>query len=203
MALLTGAIVAVGDSITLGTGASFAWPSAVATALSLTAHNVAHGGAGWGAGSNLTTAAASEVDTAYVAASPQPFLLLFAGRNDISSIHTSKTGAQTYALFETYIAARLTAGWSRHRIVVCTALAGTDCAPAETAAYNALLVTGVATYGYQIVRLDLDPDIGGSSAYLNTTYFNVDQIHLADAGQQRVADLVAAVKLQRQTVSWT
>lgn len=198
MAFIQGTIIAVGDSLTDGSGGVTSWPTRMATDLGLTAINHGHGAEGWafnatGGTSNptLISRAAAEVD-ANVGTVPQPFLILWAGTNDMV---WGATPAQAYASFSTYMDARLAAGWARGKIVVLTCLPRDPGQVEEDrVAYNSLLVSGQATYGYSIVRLDLDSRIGVADANLNTTYYNVDQTHLKNAGQQVVADLVEATR---------
>jgi hypothetical protein len=198
MAFIQGTIVAVGDSLTDGSGGVTSWPTRMATDLGLTAINHGHGAEGWafnasGGTSNptLTSRAPSEVDT-NVGTSPQPFLILWAGTNDMV---WGSTPAQAYASFAIYMDARLAAGWARRNIVVLTCLPrDPGQVEADRVSYNSLLVSGQAIYGYSLVRLDLDSRIGLADCNLDTTYYNADQTHLKNTGQQVVADLVEATR---------
>lgn len=195
---ISGVVVAVGDSLTLGLGASDGYVGFLQTAQGLitTIHYAAHSGGAWAftdAGvpgtPNLTSRAAAEADI-YVADSPQPYLLLWAGTNDISY---GATGAATYASFETYIQARIAAGWSPSKIVVLDMISRTAISNAERVIYNDLLIAGTGTYGYKIARLDQNANIGCASCFSDGTYFT-DGVHLTTVGQQLVATIVGALQ---------
>lgn len=187
-------VVFVGDSITLGVGATNPFPANIATIDGITASNQALNGAGWqrdfGQGS-LTAVAAASVDpllSSLTRSRLPPKLVLFAGTNDIVS--NPSTGAQTYALFQTYLAARIAAGWVMSNIVVATMLPRTNATEAERVAYNAALVSG-ASAGYVLARNDLDPNMGGSGKWSDTTYFQADGIHPNNTGLQVLANIIA------------
>lgn len=182
---------AVGDSITdAATGGI--WPATVATSLSSTGTNDAFSGIGWGVavgGQNLVQRGATvDGHLASLAASgcASPMLFMFAGTNDIDFGGTN--GAQTYALFQTYVSARIAAGWSPRRMVIVTMLPRNN-DETQRVIYNNLLIGGVVTYGYRISRLELDPNIGCPTCNQNTAYYSGDQIHPNSTGQQIIANL--------------
>lgn len=190
MGYIGGTIVGVGDSITLGFNADFSWCDQIVTDLGVTLHNTALTGSGWdhdpsgvaGGATSLANRAASTVDI-YVGNSPQPFLFLFAGTNDI---FWGYTAAQTITVFQAYVQARLNAGWIANRIIVNTMLSRSTVAEADRATYNAAQIAGASTYGYLLSRLDQNVNIGGPNAYQDTTYFG-DGTHPTDAGQRIIA----------------
>lgn len=121
--------------------------------------------------------------------SPLPnWLILFAGTNGFAIFHEAP--ATVYQHFTEYLADRLAAGWEPAKIIVCTMLPRLGVSETDRAAYNALLVSGATTYGYQLARLDLDPDMGVAGAYTNTTYFQADGTHPTDAGHDRIAHVI-------------
>lgn len=129
-----------------------------------------------------------EIDPA-INATQRNYLIGFAGTNGLALL--GNTAAQEYAAFQTWIAARISAGWSPSKIFICTMLPRQSFSEVDRAAYNALLVGGVATYGYTIVRLDLDASIGLAGQQNDVAYFQ-DTIHPTDAGAQIIANLVYA-----------
>ncbi len=142
-----------------GQGFDYVWPSA-------------------GVSTNLIDEAADEVDAARITGADNR-LVIFAGTNDI--VLGSKTGAQAYALSETYIQDRLAAGWVADSVTVCTMLPRDGVETARTA-YNSALVAGAATYGYRLARLDLNSSIGLAGCNADTTYYLPDAIHPNNAG---------------------
>lgn len=187
-------IVAVGDSLTEGTGPT-PYPLLIATAISTTASNQGHAGAGWNVGAtvggvNLTARAATEVDPLRTNGSCQnPYLVLWAGTNDIFG--GASTGAQTYSFFQTYIAARQSANWAASaKTIVVTMAPRENLNETARTAYNSALVSGASTYGYVLARVDQDANIGCAGCENNLTYFASDKVHLTQAGQNIVAHLV-------------
>lgn len=192
-------LVAVGDSITVGFGATQPFPATIATALSSIASNQGVNGIGWNynpggttGGSSLINTAATNVDPLFAADScvgiaQRPVLLLFAGTNDL---FYGATPAQAYSSFQTYLSNRISFGWQVERIIVATILQRSGDTVADRDAFNALIVAGATTSGYGLVRLDLDVNIGCSSCNTNLTYFQADQVHPNNTGLQIIANLV-------------
>lgn len=117
-------------------------------------------------------------------------LVVFAGTNGITlGGHTATAEA---ADFDTYINARISAGWDMADVTVVTMLARSGVNESDRAAYNAALVSKAVTYGYKLARVDLDPNIGGSGYPSNPTYC-YDGIHPTAAGQAIIASIVDAV----------
>jgi len=196
-------LIAVGDSITYGFETTNPWPVNISTALGTSSDNLGVSGIGWNttvSGNTLTTSAPTLVDpirTTFGDCAPKlPYLVLFAGTNDI--FNSGYTGTQTYGYFQTYISARLSAGWLPHQIVVATMLPRGS-SDTDRTTYNADLVNGATTYGYALARLDLDSNIGCFGCQSNITYYNSDAIHPNNTGQQIIANLICAA--MRPTVS--
>lgn len=165
--------------------------------LAVTASNEATASIGWawntsGAKTtpNLISLAATQVDP-LLNAPNSPWLILFAGTNDITY---GDTAAQAYASFQTYIAARLAAGWPAARTIVCTMLPRGSAVEAARTPYNASLVSGASTYGYKLARLDLDPNIGQANQNTNPEFYEQTfAIHPNIAGMTIVASDIAAI----------
>lgn len=115
------------------------------------------------------------------------WLVAFAGTNGIGL--AAHSAATEYADFQTWLAARLAAGWSATNIVVCTMLPRTGVSNTTRGTYNTNLVNGVSTYGYRMARLDLDPNIGCNGCDTNTTYF-YDGTHPTVAGHVIIATII-------------
>jgi lysophospholipase L1-like esterase len=196
MSIFSGPLIAVGDSITTGVGAAFAYGDYIKSDLGLpTLYNLGLSGAGWLhdssgtlGGSTITARAAAEVDV-HVAEIPQPFVILFAGTNDI---YWGSTASQTLNAFEAYVQARLAAGWLARHLVVNTMISRGGIASADRAFYNTGMAALQPVYRYYIARLDLDPRIGPDGAYADTIYFG-DGTHPTTAGQRVIADLDEAI----------
>lgn len=115
------------------------------------------------------------------------WLVVFAGTNGIRLQHN--TAAAEAGYFETYVAARISAGWNPDNIVVCTMLPAVDPSASPRDDYNALLVSLAATYGYRLARFDLDETIGQDGDAANTTYYG-DGLHPTAAGHAIMGQIV-------------
>ena len=117
-------------------------------------------------------------------------MIAFAGTNGIAI--KGNSAAQEYADFVTWITTALSKGWTASNIAVCTMLPRAGVSEITRRNYNALLINGVATYGYQIVRFDLDSIMGKGGANSNQTYYS-DGTHPTTAGHAILANLVTQV----------
>ncbi len=120
-------------------------------------------------------------------AGPNSQLVLFAGTNGIAL--AAHSAATEFADFETYLAARLAAGYVAGNISVVTMLPRDAITTARTD-YNALLVAGAVTYGYKLVRLDLNTDIDGRAGFSDLNYYNADKVHPLASGHDQIAETV-------------
>jgi lysophospholipase L1-like esterase len=186
-------IVAVGDSITSTDFATRPYPSFLSVLFGVSNTNLGVPGIGlaWNTSGvkapvNLISSAASLVDP--LLTPPIPWLILLAGTNDFNY---GDTPAQIYASFQTWITARLADGWPANRIIICT-VPPHSVWEAQRPTYNALLVAGAGTYGYQLARIDLDPNIGQAGDNLNTRFYS-DGTHPTNAGHAIIAAIIAAV----------
>jgi hypothetical protein len=188
-------VVAVGDSITFGVLATLPYPTDLATVFGATA-NLGVPLIGWawnpsgvrGAPDLISTAAA---DVYPLIAGPNyPWLIGFAGTNDGEY---GDTAAAAWASAETWIEGVLATGFPASRLIIPTMLPRTGLEPFRTA-YNGLIVTGAATYGYQCARLDLDPNIGQYGDNLNPIYYEQTySVHPTNAGHQIIANIIGAI----------
>jgi lysophospholipase L1-like esterase len=134
--------------------------------------------------------AAAVVDAAMRSGMPN-YLVVFAGTNGIHTALGNHSAATEYADFQTYIAARLAAGWDASRIVVCTMLPRTGVSEVTRGTFNTSLVGGAVTYGYKLARFDLNASIGAAGQDLDTTYF-YDGTHLTDVGHAIAGQIIYA-----------
>jgi hypothetical protein len=135
---------------------------------------------------NLTAIAAATVDplrTSLTCNGVQPYLVLFAGLNDIRD---GDSPATAFASFQAYYNARISAGWLASKIIVATLL-NSGIANAQQVAYNNLLI-GAGTYN--LARFDLDSNIGCNGCNNNLTFFNADTIHPLQVSHQIMAQSV-------------
>lgn len=132
----------------------------------------------------LTADAPNTVDTATISGVTN-WLVIFAGTNDMAL--NSTTASACWTLLQTYINARIAAGWSANKIVVvaCLPRAGVD-----SGTYNTSIASNQASMGYRFVDLRNDSRLTSTA---NTTYFHTDLIHPTDAGQQAIAEDIQAV----------
>jgi lysophospholipase L1-like esterase len=190
-------MTAVGDSITVGYLSTNPWPANIGASIGKTAVNQGVDGIGFnhnpsgtlnGTPSIISEGAGTTdpTRTSNACGSTPPVLIVLAGTNDIGY---GSTGAATYGFFQTWISARLADGWPAGDIVVGTILQ-IDGGTPERAAFNTLLVSGQATYGYKLARLDLDPNIGCNACNTNPAFFNTDGTHPNNTGQQIIANIM-------------
>lgn len=190
-------MTAVGDSITVGYLSTNPWPANIGASIGKTAVNQGVDGIGFnhnpsgtlnGTPSIISEGAGTTdpTRTSNACGSTPPVLIVLAGTNDIGY---GSTGAATYGFFQTWISARLADGWPAGDIVVGTILQMDGGTP-ERAAFNTLLVSGQATYGYKLARLDLDPNIGCNACNTNPAFFNTDGTHPNNTGQQIIANIM-------------
>lgn len=194
---ICGNAVAVGDSITAGSGASESYPARIATALGTSWSNQGVSGDGWkydrGDG-NLTSLASKNIDPLLSSLrcgnGLPPLLILFAGANDMW--HGGYTPPQTYSFFQTYLSDRVLAGWNTRNMVVVTMLPiPTDVVSrADWEAYNSMLVSGQSMYKYIVAYTINDPNIGCVGCNKDKTYYNPDKLHLTNAGQRILAKVI-------------
>lgn len=187
-------IVAVGDSITFGFGASSnatIYHAVAAASFGASSINKGHNGSGWiydggagGAGSLPSLAA--EVDAVLTVGSPQT-LILFAGTNDFA--FTANDAPTVFAAMMNYRAARVAAGYSASSIIVPTMLPRDGLETIRTT-YNGLIVSSAASYGYAVARFDLDPHIGVAGANDSNPTYYYDTIHPNDAGHAIMATII-------------
>ena len=177
-------LVAVGDLITSGDQAPITYPKLIASALGSHWINEGVSGAGWG---GLAARAQTRVDPrAKQIGCTSPYLILFAGTNDIANGVPTK---MTFDGFVAYLKARISSGWDRRRIVVVTMLPRIHVSEAKRSEFNSFLVSGASTFGYSLARIDLDPSLGCSSCETNKEFY-VDGIHPNALGEQILASVI-------------
>ena len=195
-------IIAHGDSITDGSAASEGYVTRlvrslyVASGIKADYKNRCIGGQGFtyvynssAYPNNLVDDAAAEVDAA-MSGSLTNYLIVFAGTNDYKL--GAKTPAQIRTAFQTYIAARIAAGWTASRICVCTMLPRETVNETDRSTINSNFTADAGTYGYTLAPLHLNASIGAAGQQNNTTYF-LDTIHPTDAGQAIIASIIKGV----------
>jgi lysophospholipase L1-like esterase len=195
-------IVAHGDSMTLAGGVKKIWVQRLAEKLE--ENRFGHAlwtkaginGASWsfawldsGYPHTLTEDAPLRVDPLRTTSIPS-WLIVFAGTNGLAMALNSPS--DEYAALQRYLRARLAAGWTPSRIIVCTMLPRTGVPETTRGAYNAAIVADAGGIGYRVARLDLDPNIGAAGQVSNSTWF-LDGIHPTDAGHGAIAQIVYEV----------
>lgn len=118
-------------------------------------------------------------------------LIVWAGTNDIA-LPTIASAATTYARLVAYCNARRAAGYSK--IVVLTTLprlaGGNVNFESDRQAYNTLIRAGWATFADALADVAAVAAIGAPNAHLDTTYYQVDGVHLNDTGRGLVSPVV-------------
>lgn len=197
------AIIASGDSMTLGGGALRPYLPRLVDLIESNRAGWAQGtrlginGVSWqlawseaGYPYNLTQDITQRVVPALAPALPN-WIVTLAGTNGIVLAH--HTAATEYSHLTAYLSALMTAtGIPASRIVVCTMLPRTGMSETTRGDYNAAIVGDAGGIGYKVARLDLDPNIGAAGQSTNTTWF-IDGTHPTDAGHQVIAQIVYGV----------
>jgi trimeric autotransporter adhesin len=179
-------IHAIGDSITQGAGASTPWPSLLALT-----NQPRYTTTNWGVSGallqSITGSEPSRVGQRCLATSGPSIAIVFAGMNDL---HSGLTVSATIASMAGEIQTLKLAGC---RVFVGTMLsrAGVD---AQKDAYDAMILGQAKADGADgVIDFAANPLLGADGAYKNTTYFNADQIHPTQAGQQLLANAASNV----------
>lgn len=135
---------------------------------------------------NLTVDAVNRVDP-ILSQTGSKYLIIFAGTNDIFLNGTS--GANTWTLAETYINARISAGWTIANVCVGTMLPRQNAHESDRTAYNNAIRSNAAGMGYKVCDFAANTTIGEAGDENNPTYY-LDTIHPNDAGHAILAQIV-------------
>lgn len=120
-------------------------------------------------------------------------LCIFAATNDLWQNLGNRTAAQTLTDFETYIQLPIADGLDPERILVPLVLPREGgFTGSRRADYNSGVVALQSTYGFTLVRTDLDSRIGDEGDQNDTNYYQTNKIHPNAAGHQVIADLIYA-----------
>lgn len=115
------------------------------------------------------------------------YLVIFAGTNDIWL--NSTTGAGAWTLLETYINARISAGWTVGNICVGTMLPRQNGNESARTTYNGLIRGNAAGMGYKVCDFAADSRIGDAGDENDATYYS-DTIHPTAAGQAILSQII-------------
>lgn len=115
------------------------------------------------------------------------YLVIFAGTNDRFLNGTS--GAAVWALLESYINARIAAGWTATNIGVGTMLPRQGQYESDRATLNGLIRSNATTMGYKVCDFAMDSRIGDAGDENNATYY-FDTIHPTAAGHAILAQII-------------
>lgn len=174
-----------GDSLTAYDGIPH-WPEMVAVSLPGPEHrNIAIGGYSL---TQLAQNATTMVDS-LLADQSKKVHAVWIGTNDLAA--PLGTGAEIYALMADYCTARRAAGWDA--LIVGTILPRSNAGlpagfEARRQEFNTLLR---ADYSFADALMDVAADtrIGDAGDELDTTYYNIDRVHLVEAGSAVVAGI--------------
>jgi lysophospholipase L1-like esterase len=182
-------VVFVGNSLSTGMycGNGKTWTAFAAQKLGLKSwNNVSKGGI---TTPQLAALADANIDPIRKTSKGRGILVLWEGTNDIAVNKAS--GAKAAENIASFCAARKKDGWDK--IIVLTILPRASGPEFEKARgeLNDLLLKKAADYQIDaVVDLGADSAIAAAGAQDDKKYF-VDQVHLSEAGNQRVAELVA------------
>jgi hypothetical protein len=114
-------------------------------------------------------------------------LAIWIGANDI--VNTAGQGTTAYNALKSYVQSRITAGWKVYIYTIVGIVGGGRGATFESERniFNGLLRTDLALInGVYILDTDTIAELDDST---NTTYFNVDQVHLSPTGYYLASQL--------------
>ena len=135
------------------------------------------------------TSRASATDAYYKSTNSKNLIVVWAGTNDI--VLGGVSGTTAYNSLVTYCQARQATGW---KVIVLTMLPRQENTiptfEAQKVAFNNLVVANWATFADGLANVAADSRIGDAGDDADTTYYNVDRIHLNDAGYAVVAGIV-------------
>lgn len=193
----TPALAADGNSLTRGYGASnpptTSYPARLTARLAAAGGNyaVSNLGADGQTFPDMSSDAAAQVDVLKNSSSTHNIVIAWEITNCIGNAGDDAATALAHA--EAYIDARVAAGWNR--VIVPLALPRDDAAwsPSKETIRQAVNAQLTSHYsGSSVVEIvDLSQDSRLSDPH-DSTYFNLDKIHLNDNGYDVVAELLAA-----------
>jgi lysophospholipase L1-like esterase len=189
-------IVAVGDSLTYGTGVDMgtqSWTAQIADAYGLTNVYVHNDGVAGSQLDAMDTRAATGIDILPYTGVPTT-LVIWGGTNDIAV--GGQSASNTYNRLRTFIQNRKATGLYR-KIVVVTAIPRADTSTTTNMfAYNTLIrnnwTTLQADGADALVDLNTLAEFNADGDYNNTTYYNADKVHLTSTGYGVVATAIKA-----------
>jgi lysophospholipase L1-like esterase len=192
-------IVAVGDSLTVGSGASAAYTSLITyptwNGQSFTVSNVGVNGRSL---QDMARLAYSNLNPLFANESGLNIAVVWGGINDLASLGASPE--DTYSRLRAFCGRLRAMCW---RVVVCT-LVSRVTYDAQRATFNGYVRGDWPLFADALADLGANANIGASGAHSNATYFQADGIHLTDAGLAIVAGLVQAelTTLAQSTPNW-
>jgi hypothetical protein len=145
-----------------------------------------------GGSPTLNGRAATIVDPAYNYAQTRTenICVLWAGTNDMALYAAS--GTTTFGYLQTYVNARRAVGW---KVVIVTCINRGDIdINTERGVYNGLIAAtygGGAVPGVAVADPAANSHLGSNTAWMDTTYFLADKVHLTPVGYGLVAPLVS------------
>lgn len=169
--VLNGNLVADGDSITFGQGATN--PYTALMGLSGNSWTITNKGIPGELLSTMLTNAPTAIDPLFTSKFSKNVVVIWGGTNDIAN---SQQPVDVYANLTSYIAARHAVGW---KVIAVTMLSrvGWD---AKKDQYNALILANTAKAD-GIADFSGTP-LGVDNGYLNATWFQADEIHPTTLG---------------------
>jgi lysophospholipase L1-like esterase len=192
-------VVAVGDSLTLGTGASAPYTSLITyptwNGQTLTVSNIGVAGRFL---RDMARLAYTNLNPLFANESGLNVAVVWGGINDLASL--GATPEDTYSRLRAFCGRLRSLGW---RVVVCT-LVSRVAFDTERATFNGYVRGNWPLFADALADLGANASIGAAGAYANVTYFQGDGIHLTDAGLVIVAGLVQAelTTLAQGTPNW-
>jgi hypothetical protein len=185
----TSRLVFDGDSYTAGDGQSAPYSSLVATTHYFTKYNV--GVSSKSIPSHIETGARL-VDSKYCRQGKFNIVILYGGVNIYGDVNVSVQDKFNWTV--AYCRERRKAGF---KVIVTTlqSIAGSNANgtyDAQRTAVNALIRANWQSFADELADFAADTRIGDNGDYSNTTYFQVDQVHLNDAGAAIVAGIASA-----------
>ena len=192
-------VVAVGDSLTLGAGASAPYTSLITyptwNGQTFTVSNIGVAGRYL---RDMARLAYTNLNPLFANEGGLNVAVVWGGINDLASL--GATAEDTYSRLRAFSGRLRSLGW---RVVACT-LVSRVAFDTERATFNGYVRGNWPLFADALADLGANASIGAAGAHANATYFQGDGIHLTDAGLAIVAGLVQTelTTLAQGTPNW-
>lgn len=182
-------IIAEGDSLT--SDEPYCWPNQIASSIpGWQIRNLASSG---DSTDGVLAAYPTTIAPLYSANRPQNILVLWIGTNDLDS---GAAATMAFANLEDVAEAWQTLGGAVVPVTIVPSGAQNVGEQAQRLIYNALIRTNANGYFAAVADPCALPEFANQASVTNLTYYQPDEIHLEEPGQELVAGVIQAAVIQ-------